>query len=378
MLNTGIYEYHATQNYHNILYLATDWWVIGATITTGVLAAIATVLAVIFTNKSNAKRFAQELENSAKKYEHELEKQRLELERQRKEKALVFLKPELRHTRFIMILENLIYRDIWDKMLLLPRDDDFEYFNDISKWYNFYRFLFIKNESTNDIRMLKVSVASTLLLKDNSGGTIHFNKSYIIKFFRSKDTIIVPLYGNLQEEKLHQPHANETMYILEFNCKIEYITMAEQQISHEYAGEIPTTVKLEFKDKKKSDEIVSYPEPGTPVIINDAPGIPSDECVLDINESPSSCINLQDKISHIDRMNYVHRKIGEAQTAGIVDNIKTNTGPLTDLFDYAKERIVKPIGGFIDSLGVSDNNVNAAATQPEAMLLCNKVEESEE
>ena len=61
-----------------------DWIMFAATLGAGVLAAIATFLAVWLTNKYTAKN-----------YEKELRHQREERETQRKEKAMVIIKPRI-------------------------------------------------------------------------------------------------------------------------------------------------------------------------------------------------------------------------------------------------------------------------------------------
>lgn len=291
----------------------TDWWMFWATLFAGIFSALATWFAVVYTNNKTAERYEKEKE------------------RQEKANAIVILKPVLMLTTLEKIWEDLIIKNIWDRVLFLPRDDEFGHFCDNTMAWKGIRLLSIRNENQNNVRLLKITLDSNLTVGDNESDKINFSKIYFIKFLRSREEILVPLYGNLQEEKIYANHENEIFYDLTFNCKIEYLTWAKQQINYEYNGKITSKIKIAIGKKDSVEEKYSYPEHSV-IIVKDEPSSPSDKCTLNENSTASSFINLQDHIAHVDRINYVHRKIGEAQVQGIVGKIGESE-ILNDLLD---------------------------------------------
>ena len=80
-----------------IVYVATDWWGFAATLVAGILTAIATMSAVIYTNSRTKKQ---------------LKEQEVKFENERKEEykrsKFVVIKPTLMLTTFTGLLDKLI------------------------------------------------------------------------------------------------------------------------------------------------------------------------------------------------------------------------------------------------------------------------------
>ena len=93
-----------------------DWIMFAATLGAGILAALATFLAVWFTNKKTAKN-----------YENELNRQRNERESERKEKAMVIVKPRIIRNTYMGILDMIIMRNSLDRVLLFSGNDGFDF-----------------------------------------------------------------------------------------------------------------------------------------------------------------------------------------------------------------------------------------------------------
>ena len=105
-----------------LVYIATDWWSVGATILAGVLTAITTMAAVIYTNY----RTKEQLKQQEIKFENERKEQL-------KQSKYVVIKPTLMLTSFMGVLEQLIVRNDFNRMLLFSGDDGFDFFDDTSK-----------------------------------------------------------------------------------------------------------------------------------------------------------------------------------------------------------------------------------------------------
>lgn len=90
-----------------IVYVATDWWGVGSTLLAGVLTAIATMAAVIYTNNRTKKQ---------------LKEQELKFENERKEEykrsKLVVIKPTLMLTTLTGLLDKLIVQNDYERVLL--------------------------------------------------------------------------------------------------------------------------------------------------------------------------------------------------------------------------------------------------------------------
>lgn len=102
--------------------LGPDWWTFGATIFSGVITALATMGAVIYTNqKSNAQLKKQE------------EKYALERKEQFQQSKYVVLKPTLLLMPLFGLLDRLIVQNDYNRVLLYSGEDGFEFFDDDQK-----------------------------------------------------------------------------------------------------------------------------------------------------------------------------------------------------------------------------------------------------
>lgn len=105
-----------------IVYVATDWWGFGATLLAGILTAIATMAAVIYTNSRTKKQ---------------LREQEIKFENERKEEykrsKFVVIKPTLMLTTFTGLLDKLIVQNEYDRVLLFSGEDGFEFYDDKQK-----------------------------------------------------------------------------------------------------------------------------------------------------------------------------------------------------------------------------------------------------
>lgn len=90
-----------------IVYVATDWWGSGATLVAGILTAISTMAAVVYTNSRTKKQ---------------LKEQDIKFENERKEEykrsKFVVIKPTLMLTTFTGLLDKLIVYNDYNRVLL--------------------------------------------------------------------------------------------------------------------------------------------------------------------------------------------------------------------------------------------------------------------
>ena len=96
-----------------VVYVATDWWGFAATLVAGILTAIATMAAVIYTNSRTKKQ---------------LKEQEVKFENERKEEykrsKFVVIKPTLMLTTFTGLLDN------WTNLLFIMIITEFYFFRE--------------------------------------------------------------------------------------------------------------------------------------------------------------------------------------------------------------------------------------------------------
>ena len=283
------------QIYPIVVETITDWNMVLIAFLVGLLSTVATIFAVVLTNKRTTELYERSREDD------------------RRQNAMVILKPVLKLTTFWSILDSLILKDTWDRVLLLERDDRFDYYTEPTLASKTYRLLSVRNENINNVSHIKITLTSDLKIDDNLESGIRFDKTYVIKYFRAREEILLPIYGSLQESKIREKHTTEKTYNLNFSCIIEYMTIAEQCITYNYGGSITTLVKIGVEEVDGKKEEYNYFDHDV-VISNDYPTIKGiDFKMSDTEDVGRPFINLQDKIAHVDRANYIHRKIGEAQ-----------------------------------------------------------------
>ena len=273
--------------------VATDWWSVGATIFSGVITAIATVGAVIYTNYRTKKQL--------KEQEARHEKDRTEHFKQSK---YVVIKPTLLINTFSNILDKIIIQNDYDRVLLFSGEDGFEFFDDVEKRTSqICRMLLLENNTTIDIRDVMLTTKSTIT-NMNTEKRYTYETNNGANLIRGKESIIIRLVNQTQFTEILEMNKNQIPNLLDFLCEIEYTTLANQRIKYVYQIRINNDRRIEnIKD-----------------------GI---ESITDINETitVTSTIfkNLQDYISLIDRSAYSWEKMGMAQMRGIMTQYFLNS-----------------------------------------------------
>lgn len=126
---------------NEIVYVATDWWGVGATLLAGILTAVATMAAVIYTNNQTKKQ----LKEQEIKFENEREEEF-------KRSKFVVIKPTLMLTTFTGLLDKLIIQNDYNRILLFSGEDGFEFYDDKQKQGSqFSRLLMIENKADINI-----------------------------------------------------------------------------------------------------------------------------------------------------------------------------------------------------------------------------------
>ena len=271
-----------------------NWWSVGATIGTGIMAALATWFAVVYTNKKTAENYERELD------------------RQRKDNAMVIIKPTIKTSTIWGILDRLLFFNEWSRVLILSNPDDGFDFYDIEELNNrVNKFFTIKNESKNQINSIKIDVYSKLTT--DSSVVIEDKYTNFVKLLRSNEEIMFRLYTTRQREKLWDEINKNTNSRLFFKCTINYLTSASQQICYEYEIEIHNISVL----RKVENEEEHTCDSSRVDIRKDEYNI-LNEAILNPAETASVFRNLQDKIEGLDRLKYIQRKVGEAQAEGFM------------------------------------------------------------
>ena len=130
---------------NQVIYIATDWWIFGATIGAGILTAIVTVVAVYYTNKWTSERYEKD-----KVY-------------QDKKNSLVIIKPTLRFCSLPQIINEIIHFNVRDRVLVLSSKDGFDFYDKRERFYSEnHRIFCIKNESKNRIHSIKIDIVSKI------------------------------------------------------------------------------------------------------------------------------------------------------------------------------------------------------------------------
>lgn len=269
-----------------IVYVATDWWGFGATLLAGILTAIATMAAVIYTNSRTKKQ---------------LREQEIEFENERKEEykrsKFVVIKPTLMLTTFTGLLDKLIVQNEYDRVLLFSGEDGFEFYDDKQKQCSqICRLLTIENKTDIDISEVVISTKTALRNMDTDA-LWTYNTNNCASFLRGHESIIIRVADQSQYEKILSMNADNVSSNLNFECRIEYSTLAGQRITYIYEIEIRNDRRIEVKRDGVED-------------------------VADITQKvalvPTTFRNLQDSISGIDRSAYSWEKMGQAQMRGIM------------------------------------------------------------
>lgn len=280
----------------------TDWWMLGATILAGVIAAGATVWAVRMSNKETRKQLIQQQEQYRK-----------EKEEQNKEKKFVVIKPMIITSAFNGVLDKLIMQNDYDRKMLFSGDDGFEFFDDIEKRNSqICRILHIQNESNCIISDLVFSTESYLKSK-KTDNVIKYKTKNVLKILRPKESFFIRLANQQQFENIVKMTKENESNEFGFDSIFEYSTEARQRVKYHYKVKITNDVYIEIE----KDEIENIYD-----------------VVADEHES-TVFRNLQDYIP-FDRSAYVWKKMGQYQASGAIEllqMIPQNMGEQKDLRD---------------------------------------------
>lgn len=283
------------QNSELIMETVTDWWMFGATIGAGILTALVTYVAVWYTNRKTVELYERD-----KDY-------------QNKRDSRVIIKPTIKFNCFFNVIEELILFNIRDRVLLVSSEKDgFDFFDDNSKRDQNNRMFSIKNESKYDIYSVKIDVKTTL--KTSSDAKIEDNFSNVVNLLRENEEIILRMHNSEQRKKLWEELDKNNQPILSFDCEINYLTSANEQVYYNFEAEI---VNIPEKTIIDGQEIVSNNAKIS--ILKDEYKI-LEKRILKDNMKTSVYRNMQDYVN-LDRVKYIHQKIGAAQAQGAMTQI---------------------------------------------------------
>lgn len=278
-----------------IIEAAIDWWTFGATIFAGILTAIMTYIAVVYTNKKTVELYERD-----KEY-------------QNKRDNMVIIKPTIKWNCFFSIIEELILFNIRDRVLLISSDKEgFDFFDDNTKRDQNHRIFSIKNESKKDIHSVKIDVKTSLTT--NSDLIIRDKYSNVIHLLRSNEEIILRMHNTEQRIKIWEELDRNNQTTLSFDCEINYLTSANEQICYNFKAEVVNTPEktiIEGKETTSNNAKIS--------ILRDEYKI-LEKRTLKENITTSVYRNMQDSVT-LDRVKYIHNKIGAAQAQGVMTQI---------------------------------------------------------
>lgn len=293
----------------------TDWWIFGATIGAGILAALATWFAVVYTNKKNSEIY---------------ERGRIV---QEKANAMVILKPTIKFCTFGKIIEDLILYNIWDRVLVISsKTDGFDFYDiDNEFYFNTQQLFSLRNESLNTISLIMVTTSTKIITESNA--ELNDDSMNVIKLLRSKEEIVLRMHSTEQRSKLWEELDKGKNVRLLFDCEIKYITFANQQICYKYSVDILNTPMARTIDGKPSTANNRKIN-----IIKDEYTV-SDIKTIGDSRDASVFRNLQDRIE-VDRVTYVHRKIGAAQAEGMIAEINRAGGLMANTTPKAEVEMI--------------------------------------
>lgn len=282
----------------------TDWWTIGATIFAGILTAAATFIAVCYTNKKTVEMYEKD-----KDYKN-------------KRDNMVIIKPTIKSCSFSRIIDELVCYNIRDRVLLISSEKDgFDFYDDDNRLYSEnHRIFSIKNESKNNIHSVQIEMHSRL--KTDSNLVIDDTYYNFIKLLRSNEEIVFRVHSTEQRNKLWEELDKNKQVDLSFDCKINYLTPANEQVYYEYEAQIRNIPET----KMINGEAVSTNNAKTSIIKDEYRIL--EKSTIDEQQQASVFRNIQDGIL-IDRVNYIHKKIGTAQAQGLMSEMGSAFGNQT-------------------------------------------------
>ena len=200
-------------------------------------------------------------------------------------------------TTFTGLLDRLIIQNDYNRILLFSGEDGFEFYDDKQKQGSqISRLLMIENKA--DINISEIAIRTKTVLRNMDTDAVWTYKTNNgAGFLRGHESILIRVADQIQFEKILAMNADKIPSTLNFECRIEYSTLARQRITYAYEIEVFNDWRIEVKKD----------------------GI---ENVADISQEiilvPTTFRNLQDSISGIDRSAYSWEKMGQAQMRGIM------------------------------------------------------------
>jgi len=220
------------------------------------------------------------------------------------------IKPSLKYATFNHLREKLILDGNEERILLLSSNEGFEFYDDDERQGDYHCFLSIINEGENPIRPVCISVTSTL--KTTSDAKMSDNFECIVKQLRRNEGIILRIHNTEQRKKYYECFEKKETIETEFNCTINYLTLAKQQICYEYS--------IKVSDIPKTDEHGNTRYSRKTEIIKDEYE-PVNDISINVNAAGSPFRDLQENLM-ADGFGYKYRRIGDEQMTGTLKALK--------------------------------------------------------
>lgn len=271
---------------------ATDWNMFFVTLGVGILATVATIVAVWYTNKKTRDLY---------------EETRAE---ERKQNAMVVVKPTLRYASFGEIRDRLLVDGSEERAILLSSKEGFDFYDKSENFGKRHCIFSIINESSNRIDAIKLSVNSTM--KTSSDTEIASQFENTVNLMRPGEMILLRVHDNSQYEKYWECLERNESVETSFNCIIQYSLTTKQQVRYEYEIKIMSNPKIHDDGTKTFERKTS--------IITDAYGLMDSFSSADsVDYSPFR--DLQESLSN-DKFGYKYRRIGEEQMTGTIEALR--------------------------------------------------------
>ena len=265
----------------------TDWYMVIATVLSGVFAALATLYAVMISNKETRKQLIKQQDAHMK--------ERMDYERNKK---MVIVKPTIVLSSFTGILDSLIIQNSYNRELLFSGDDGFDFFDDFNKRQaQRCRILHIENCSNNIIKDVCFITKSCLENRDTNE-KIYYDTKNALNILRAKECIDIRMANQEQYERVVYMNNNKIPSEFEFESIIEYSTEAGQRVKYCYSVNI------------SNDRVTEIKRDGIEKIVDDA----------NVDVKTTVFRNLQDYIC-IDRSEYIWKKMGRSQWEGVIEMV---------------------------------------------------------
>lgn len=327
-----------------IFHVATDWAMLWVTLIAGLLAAIATFIAVIYTQRKTSEQYKKTMTVTEQRYKEELARYEADKKRYEKDRAFAIIKPSLKYAAFYQIREKLILDDNEERVLLLSSKEGFDFYDDVTHQPGYHCIFSIRNDSENSIQFVNIEIRSKL--KTRSDKEIFDEYKNVVKLLRKNEEILLRIHNTEQRKTFWECLEKNESVETEFECTINYLTFANQQIRYDYSIKI-------IDNPKKVEEFVSSDRKTE--ILKDEHS-PIDEISINRDEPASLFRDLQDKLNP-DRFGYKHQRIGEAQMNGTLDALHKFWK------DKGMDEFVNNVANTADNMGRSMHDVANAVDE---------------